>query len=128
MKHPVILNSCLDALQWIRDNCQEKISSHADTDCLYIAGDSAGGNLTATTVFESLKTGKHSDAIKGQIIIYGCLADYETRLNSASGKTYRDYGYIINQHVIDYCMISYFGAEAYYSKQAEHVNDLRINP
>jgi acetyl esterase len=80
-KFPAALDDCFTATRWIAANCHEwnGISSR-----IFLAGDSAGGNLAAVTALQirdegglsiTGKTGKTRIQLSGQILIYP-VTDY----------------------------------------------------
>ena len=69
-KFPAAVNDCLDATRWFAAHCEEW---HGDTTRLFLAGDSAGGNLAAVTAIRIRDEG--GPHVKGQVLIYP-VTDY----------------------------------------------------
>lgn len=74
---PSAPKDCLAALQWVLDNID---AINGNKDEIYLAGDSAGGNLAAVT---ALNAREHwPGRIKGQILIYPVIDHYDPGTNS----------------------------------------------
>ncbi len=84
-RFPVAVEDCLLALDWLIQNAQ---SLGLTTEALYVAGDSAGGNLAAVTALEA--KARYSGVIRGQILIYPVTAHYTAGFSSYDecGKGY----------------------------------------
>ncbi len=76
-KFPAATDDCLAATKWVSG----KIATlHGDPGRIFLAGDSAGGNLAAVTAMRIFNQG--GPAIKGQILIYPVTDYYKPEKNS----------------------------------------------
>ncbi|KAI8073802.1 Alpha/Beta hydrolase protein [Gongronella butleri] len=82
IQHPVALNQCYEAFQWLLANAD---SIGGDIDRLIIMGDSAGGNL-ATSV-AGLAKERGESAIKAQVLMYPMMG---TDFNTESYEKFKD--------------------------------------
>jgi acetyl esterase len=71
-KFPAATHDCLAATRWAHDNAA---SIGADPDCMFVAGDSAGGNLAAVTAIRVRDEG--GPKLRGQMLIYPVTDYYE---------------------------------------------------
>ena len=71
-KFPAATDDCYDAVKWTFDHCNEWNGSPGS---LFLAGDSAGGNLATVTAIRIRNEG--GPAIKGQVLIYPATDYYE---------------------------------------------------
>jgi len=69
-KFPAAVNDCFFATGWISENCR---SWNGNPDCLFLAGDSAGGNLATVTAMRICQEG--GPIVRGQVLIYP-VTDY----------------------------------------------------
>ncbi|MEM9257306.1 MAG: alpha/beta hydrolase [Pseudomonadota bacterium] len=76
---PAAPNDCLDALNWVHHNAQ---SLAVDASRLYVAGDSAGGNLAAVTALQMRDS--NPELIRGQILLYPVTHHYSYNTPSYS--------------------------------------------
>ncbi|KAI9253228.1 alpha/beta hydrolase fold-domain-containing protein [Sporodiniella umbellata] len=81
VKHPVALEECYAALQWVKENGE---TLNFDLSRLSVAGDSAGGNLSAA--ISILCNRKKDNCIKQQVIVYP-VTDHDFEKES-----YKQYG------------------------------------
>lgn len=85
---PVPLDDCFAGLEWAAQNMPGP---------MFIAGDSAGGNLAAAIAIRARDTG--GPGLAGQIIIYGALGlDFET----TSYREVGDKGWMLSANDMDY--------------------------
>jgi acetyl esterase len=77
-KFPAAINDCYAATLWIVQNLA---SLNGDPGSLFLAGDSAGGNLAAVTALRIRDEGGPS--IKGQVLIYPVTDHYKRKKQSA---------------------------------------------
>ncbi|MEI7499121.1 MAG: alpha/beta hydrolase [Bacteroidota bacterium] len=70
-KFPAATNDCLEASRWIAEHC---IEWKGDASLIFLAGDSAGGNLAAVTAIRIRD--ESGPAIKGQVLIYPATVYY----------------------------------------------------
>jgi acetyl esterase len=77
-KFPDAVNDCLEATRWVG---QHVASLNGNPDHLFIAGDSAGGNLAAVTAIRIRDEG--GPAIKGQVLIYPVTDHFKRKKQSA---------------------------------------------
>lgn len=68
---PAAAHDCIDAVQWVAGNAA---TISVDAGRLYVAGDSAGGNLAAVSAL-ALRA-EHPGVIKGQILLYPVTHHY----------------------------------------------------
>jgi len=80
---PTAPNDCMTALEWVIQNID---NLNGDIDQIYVAGDSAGGNLAAVLSLESRI--KHPGLIKGQILIYPVTDHYRASVNQGDSCSY----------------------------------------
>jgi acetyl esterase len=69
-KFPAAPDDCLAATRWAQENAS---SIGADPGCVFVAGDSAGGNLAAVTALRIRDEG--GPALRGQLLVYP-VTDY----------------------------------------------------
>ena len=77
---PAAPHACLDTLEWIANNSD---AINADTNNIFVGGDSAGGNLATVTALQTKIS--HPNLIKGQILLYPVTDHY-----SHVTQSYRD--------------------------------------
>ncbi len=87
--YPTGLNDCYAILEWLSNNGE---SIGADPKQIFIAGDSAGGNLAAVTTLKARD--KKGPSIKSQILIY---PNTDLNLNSTSWNQLGDKGYVLTK-------------------------------
>jgi len=89
--YPEPLVDCYDAVKWIRNNCQ---TYNGNSQSIVIAGDSAGGNLSAAVALMLRDRG--FNILKAQILIYPVL-DYN--FTHASYTTYETGYFLTTQNM-----------------------------
>jgi acetyl esterase len=102
-KFPIAVEEALFATKWVSEHCA---SLGFDPDSLFVAGDSAGGNLAAVVAQQARNEG--SPSIAGQILICPMAdfgGDYESIRLFASG-------YFLDRDVLEYFTRHYLRAEA----------------
>ena len=89
---PAAPEDCLSALNWVIDNAN-KIGG--DTKNIFVAGDSAGGNLAAVTAIRARNS--MPELLKGQILIYPVTNHY-----ASVTKSYIEYarGHILTRNLM----------------------------
>lgn len=83
---PAASDDCLSGLSWTIDNAQ---MLGIDRDRVFVAGDSAGGNLAAVTAIRAAQ--HYPEALRGQILIYPMADHYSSDMASYS-KYAKGYG------------------------------------
>jgi len=76
---PCAPKDCFDALEWVINNVD---SINADINKIFVAGESAGGNLAAVTAIRARD--KFPGVLKGQILIYPVTDHYSAITDSYS--------------------------------------------
>lgn len=67
---PACYEDSWTALQWVATRSDPWIAEHADLDNVFIAGDSAGGNITHTLVFRAGTVGIPGSKVVGAILVH----------------------------------------------------------
>lgn len=88
-KFPAAIDDCLVASRWIADHCNKW---NGDPEHIFLAGDSAGGNLAAVTAIRIRDEGGPS--IRGQVLIYPVTDHYDRE--KASAREFAD-GFNLSQ-------------------------------
>lgn len=83
---PAASDDCLSGLIWTIDNAQ---MLGVDSDRIFVAGDSAGGNLAAVTAIRARQ--RHPKALRGQILIYP-MADHYSSDRASYSQYAKGYG------------------------------------
>ncbi|KAI7848912.1 Alpha/Beta hydrolase protein [Circinella umbellata] len=109
VKFPVIHEVSYTALSWLVEN---GASINVDTSKLAIAGDSAGGNITASVTLMAKERGL-GDAIKAQILIYPSTAP--SREGYESYKLFGNGDYTLSVADVD------FYGDAYYTPERNKI-------
>lgn len=93
--YPAAVHDCSAALRWLRANISR---FGGDTNTVYLAGESSGGNLAAAMTSINLDTSKVPRAerihIKGVVLIYPSLSGHG---DWPSAKTYGDFGILSSE-------------------------------
>jgi len=97
--YPAALDDALAAYRWLATNNDLAI----DTSRLAIAGDSAGGNLTASLSYRLGKSELSKPAL--QILLYPVLSLVPSDLADPSLQT----GYLMERATLDWCISNYVG-------------------
>ncbi|KAI9248581.1 Alpha/beta hydrolase fold-3, partial [Phascolomyces articulosus] len=105
VKYPVALNECYDALTWIVDT--DPSIHHLDATKIAVAGDSAGGNLSAAlAIYDKQKRGG-STKLKCQVLFYPVTdADFDTE----SYKQFQE-GYLLTKGAMEFFWDNYTNKE-----------------
>ena len=94
-KYPAALEDIEDVIDWIHDEHNKELQTNSNF--IGIAGDSAGGNLTAAISLKMRDIGK--DNISLQVIIYGAVSGDTT---SESYKQYGDSPYRLKKETMEW--------------------------
>ncbi|KAF7721754.1 hypothetical protein EC973_004171 [Apophysomyces ossiformis] len=98
---PVAHEECYSTLQWLVDN---HASLYINPNKIALAGDSAGGNMTAGLSIVAKKRGLH--AIRAQVLIYPGITGDGEKFNS--WNLYGNGEYILSRADTQYFLKSYF--------------------
>ncbi|HYE91788.1 MAG TPA: alpha/beta hydrolase [Terriglobales bacterium] len=111
--YPAGLEDCAAAATWL---VREAASIGVDPTRLLIGGDSAGGNLSAGTIFKLREAGL-GIPFRGALLIYGYFTHEPTPSKSAWG----DRDLVLSRRVIDWFKAQYVG-------EREDADDPYLNP
>ncbi|KAI8340727.1 alpha/beta hydrolase fold-domain-containing protein [Chlamydoabsidia padenii] len=115
VRFPVAVEECYSSTLWVHENAA---SIKVDPTKLAVAGDSAGGNLSAV-ISILLKQRGHGDVVKGQVLLYPVTA--QRRDHYESYQTYGDGDYLLSVKDMIFFMEAYIGS-------SEVPNDVRVAP
>jgi acetyl esterase len=101
---PASVEDCFSVAKWLPENKTYSLFEHADFNRLCIAGDSAGGNLTAV-LCTMIRDQEINLNVTAQILIYPTLFIHP-RVPSASRKEKR---YLLSDDVVSFFSKSYIG-------------------
>ena len=97
-KFPAGVDDCLAAFRWVRDNGGE---IRADTNCIAVGGDSAGGNLSAVVCQQTVLIGEVGPMF--QLLLYPAT---DSRLATRSFELFAD-GFFLTRERIDWYLDLY---------------------
>ncbi|ORX44285.1 hypothetical protein DM01DRAFT_1329254 [Hesseltinella vesiculosa] len=116
VKFPVAVEEVYEAALWIHGNAA---SLNVDSNKLVMAGDSAGGTMTAVTALLLNERG-HPDILKGQVLLYPSAS--ERPQDYASFEEFGKGDYVLSQKDVD------FFTKKYLPDGADALSDFRFAP
>ncbi|KAG2221513.1 hypothetical protein INT45_008838 [Circinella minor] len=105
-KYPTALEESYDALTWVLDT--DSSIHHLDSTKIAVAGDSAGGTLSAAlSIIEKQRRGDKQPRIKAQVLYYPSV---DSQCNSSSVNQFAD-GYMLSKANLKYFWSHYLNDE-----------------